>query len=150
MPKDKKLNIRRAGANDIPLLTSLSEELGYPTSEADIKKRLSELSSDPKNGIFVAEYEFIVGWIHISITQSLQSKSFAEIRGLVVSESHRNVGIGTQLVLAAENWAKDQNHNKIRVRTNVVRKQTITFYKKLGYKTSKTQKVFDKSFQPAG
>lgn len=41
-------------------------------------------------------------------------------------------------------------NNKIRIRTNIIREQTPGFYQKHGFKSSKTQKVFDKIFQPPG
>lgn len=86
----------------------------------------------------------LTGWIHVALVQSLESAPFAEIRGLVVDEAHRGRGIGQTLVAAAEDWARSRDVNRIRVRSNVKRERTHPFYERLGYATTKSQKVFDK------
>ena len=102
------------------------------------------------HGIFVAEHERLLGWIHVSVIETMESESFAEIRGLVVSESYRGSGIGRQLVAAAEQWAHKKHCSRIRVRTNIVRIDAHAFYKKLGFVSKKTQHVFDKSLLNGG
>ncbi len=138
------LYIRKAKNSDAAALAKLAGELGYPTTTAQMKNRLEPLISKSHHGIFVAENESVIGWIHVCIVQSLESDTFAEIRGLVVAESHRNKGIGKQLVAAAETWAQKKMCTRIRVRTNMVRIDAKAFYSKLGYNVNKTQEVFDK------
>jgi len=144
---NKILNIRNAKKSDAVALSKLAGELGYPTTAAEIKSRFDKLLTQSHHGIIIAERDSIVGWIHISLIQSLESDSFAEIRGLVVAESHRNLGIGTQLVAMAESWAQKRGCHRIRVRTNIIREKTRIFYKKLGFQSKKTQEVFDKILQ---
>jgi N-acetylglutamate synthase-like GNAT family acetyltransferase len=103
---DKRLNIREAKETDAVAIAKLSGELGYPSTPVEIENRFAKLSAKSDNGIYVAEYDSIVGWIHVAIIHSLESNSFVEICGLVVAESHRGAGIGTRLVLMAENWAR--------------------------------------------
>lgn len=145
----EEVTILSAAVTDAEAIATLSSEFGYPVTISEMNQRLTHFSSGLTDIVFVAELDFVVGWIHISQIQSLQSKPFTEIRGIVVSEAHRNTGIGTRLICAAENWAKDQGHDKIRVRTNIVRKQTLKFYQKQGYKSIKTQEVFDKPLPAA-
>ena len=140
----EQLTIRTAKNSDAAELAKLTGELGYPASTEEMERRLEELSSKPHHGIFVAELDSAAGWIHVAVIQSLESGSYAEILGLVVAESRRNSGIGTRLVTAAEQWAQKKGCHKIRVRTNIVREKTRMFYKKLGFRTKKTQEVFDK------
>ena len=139
------LIIRNAKASDAVALAKLSGEFGYPTTTAEMKRRFKELFSKSYHGLFVAEVDSIVGWIHVSLIQSLESDSFAEIRGLVVAESHRGSGIGTQLVAKAEGWAQEKGCCRIRVRTNIKRKKAGIFYRRLGFQSKKTQEVFDKT-----
>ena len=150
MGKKQNAAIRDAKISDAAALAALARELGYPTTSAEMEGRLESLRSDPRHRIFVAERDGLLGWIHVSMINTLESESFAEIRGLVVSESYRGSGIGTQLVAAAEKWANEKRCNRIRVRTNVVRVEARAFYKKLGYVSRKTQDVFDKSLLPVG
>lgn len=147
MHMNEKPNIRKAKKSDAVALATLAGELGYSTTAAGMKSRLDKLFSTSDHGIFVAELDSIVGWIHVTLSQSLQSDTFADIRGLVVAERHRGSGIGTQLVAMAEKWAHRKGCLRIRVRTNIVRKEARVFYKRLGFESKKTQEVFDKILQ---
>ena len=142
--KNQNILIRNAELSDAAALAALSAELGYPATPTEMKSRLDTLYSNPHHGIFVAELAIIVGWIQISVIESLESELFAEIRGLVVSEPYRGMGIGTQLAITAEAWAIKNGCGRVRVRTNKVRVETLEFYKKRGYVWKKTQEVFDK------
>jgi GNAT superfamily N-acetyltransferase len=148
MPQN--LNIRKAKKSDASLLAILSGELGYPTTTAEMESRLEILFSKSDNGIYVAELDSLVGWIHVAIIQSLESNPFVEICGLVVAESQRGKGIGTRLVEMAESWVQEKGYNHIRVRTNVLRKETRRFYKQVGFQSKKTQEVFDKIIHVGG
>ncbi len=136
--------IREAKRSDSEVLAKLSCELGYPATTAEMEERFDKLSSNPDNGIFVAEIDEVVGWIHVAVIISLESNTYAEIIGLVIDEKYRGSGIGTRLVARAEKWGSERNISRIRVRTNILRNETKKFYKKLGFKTAKTQEVFDK------
>ncbi len=150
MKEQQYVSIRKAQLNDAAAIGLLSGELGYPATEKEMKHRLEVLVSNPQNAVYVAEQEGIVGWIHVSTVESLESALSAEIRGLVVTDSHRGTGIGTRLVAEAEKWAIDKHCPRIRVRTNVVRAEAHAFYAKLGYRAKKTQDVFDKLLSTAG
>ena len=150
MEEKKNRIIRDAQISDAPALAALAGELGYPTTSTEIQRRLEALHANTQHRVFVAEDDSLLGWVHISMVESLESESFAEIRGLVVSGPYRGSGIGTQLVAAAEKWAHERKCRRIRVRTNVVRVEARAFYEKLGYVSKKTQDIFDKSLLPAG
>ncbi len=140
-----ELKIRTAELKDSSYIAALSRELGYHAAEEEIKNRLRRISADQEQAVFVAEYSTVVGWIHLAVTEPLESERFTEIRGLVVKEGFRGKGIGTGLISNAEAWAKDKGCRKLRVRTNTKRKQTIDYYKKIGFVLQKTQAVFDKA-----
>jgi ribosomal protein S18 acetylase RimI-like enzyme len=144
MQRDQKFNIREARKNDAAILARLSGELGYPTTMDEMENRFNKLTSTDDQCIYVAEHESVVGWIHVAVIQTLESNAYAEICGLVVAETFRGSGIGTQLVAKGEKWAKERGYTKIRVRTNILREETRKFYRKLGYQARKTQEVFDK------
>ena len=141
----QKMTIRKAQISDASALARLGAELGYPSTTAEMKHRLKLLGSNSDHGIFIAEDTTLLGWVNVSLIETLESESFAEIRGLVVTALHRGQGIGTELVAAAERWADKKGCKRIRVRTNVVRAEARAFYKKLGYNSVKTQDVFDKA-----
>jgi GNAT superfamily N-acetyltransferase len=143
------VNIRVASPIDAPNLVALVDELGYPATSEQVRERLDIACSDPQIAVFVAESGSIVGWIQVVRSLTLESGVYSEIRGLVVSKSHRRFGIGRKLVAAAESWAASRQCPRIRVRTNVVRDDARAFYSKLGYGVSKTQRVFEKSLSAA-
>ncbi len=138
--------IRVAQLNDAESIVSLSKELGYLSTLEEIKNRIIRFSSSDEQEIFVAEYNGVVGWIHISIVEPLESTPFVEIRGIVVNEDYRGKGTGTKLIEKAESWAKSKGCNRIRIRTNIKRIETREYYKKIGFTSKKTQEVFEKIF----
>ena len=138
--------IRAAEPRDIPALAALAGQLGYPTSGDEMARRFAAL--DDRDAVFVAEIDgACVGWIQVSAVATLESGTFAEIRGLVVGEAERGSGVGAALVGAAEEWARARGCGKVRVRSNVIRERTHRFYERLGYRVTKSQKVFDKGVE---
>ena len=110
-----------------------------------MRARLAELKQSQNDTVFVAlRADKVIAWIHLCRIPSLESEVFAEIRGFVVTESERGTGVGTQLVSAAEDWARKRAYPKIRVRSDVVRTETRRFYENRGFAVTKTQNVFDK------
>jgi GNAT superfamily N-acetyltransferase len=140
------LEVRGAISGDVRAIAALSGELGYPSSEDAIGRRLAEILAAPAtDAVFVGvDDEAVAGWIHVVTIRSLENDLYAEIRGLIVTEARRGRGIGAKLVEAAEAWAAEQGFPRIRVRTNVTRERTHRFYERMGYAEAKTQKVFDK------
>lgn len=127
-------------------LAELSGQLGYPSDEAQIRRRLEGIVSRADQSIVVAEDEGgrPIGWIHVHATYRLESDAAAEIAGLVVSEAHRGSGIGLALLSAAEAWVRGQGFRLVRVRSNVVRERAHGFYLRHGYTLRKTSRVFEK------
>jgi GNAT superfamily N-acetyltransferase len=53
--------------------------------------------------------------------------------------------VGRRLVERGEAWAREKGLNTIGVHSNVVRERAHSFYLRLGYAVTKSQKVFRKS-----
>ena len=137
--------IRRAELRDLADITELATQLGYPADEAAMRPRLEAALRNRARAVFVAEGDDrVVGWIDVAIVELLSNDPFAEIHGLVVDERERGAGLGALLVAAAEAWAGERGMKRMRVRSNVVRERTRTFYERHGYVVKKTSHVFDK------
>jgi len=137
--------LRRAEGRDAADVARLAEQLGYPTDETSMRERLEAAQLSGGRDVIVAERDGRVrGWIEVIIVESLATDPFAEIHGLIVDEEERGRGLGARLVAAAEAWALQRGMPRIRVRSNVARERTRTFYEKHGYVVTKTQHVFDK------
>ena len=138
--------IRRAEVEDFQDLAYLSSELGYGLTDVEIRLRLEDLAKRPEHAVFVAESPEgqVVGWVHVCLCRYLESDPFAEVVGLVVAQEHRSSGVGAALLTGAEEWAREQEMEAIRVRSNVVRERAHRFYLRQGFVQIKTQTVFSK------
>jgi GNAT superfamily N-acetyltransferase len=138
------LTLRPATLSDAAAIAALNGELGYPTAAEEMAPRLASLLDVSGQAVLVAADDGgVIAWIHVSVVETIESGAFAEIRGLVVTAAHRSRGVGARLVAAAEGWARERGLTRIRVRSNMTRERTHAFYERLGYRTTKTQKVFD-------
>jgi predicted N-acetyltransferase YhbS len=143
---DEALQIRPIKSEDAEAAAALCAELGYPTDAATAQARIRQIAADPHRAVLVAcADDAVIGWIDLSIEYHLQSEPAALIGGLVVAESARNQGVGRQLCLAAESWARARGMTRIRVRSNVIREWAHAFYLRDGYARVKTSAVFEKT-----
>jgi GNAT superfamily N-acetyltransferase len=145
-PTNQTVRIRRAQISDAPQLAELSGQLGYPTTAAEITKRVRKLKPASQNALFVAEYPDagVVGWTHVSVTHLVEVGTRAELNGLIVGEGQRSLGAGARLLEAAEDWARKRGCPSMSVRSNVIRDRAHKFYERQGYEHYKTQKAFRK------
>jgi GNAT superfamily N-acetyltransferase len=137
---------RRARVSDALRLAELAGQLGYPTSAAEMTKRLRKLKPASQNALFVAESPGagVVGWTHVSVTHLVEVGTRAELNGLIVAEDQRSLGAGARLLEAAEDWARKHGCPSMSVRSNVIRERAHKFYERQGYEHYKTQKAFRK------
>ena len=146
---DLSFTIRRADSADAAGLSTLADQLGYPTQIEPLLRRLSAAQARPDHEVLLAERDgAIVGWVHVLQTVNVETDPCAAIGGLVVDAAHRGRGVGAALLAAAEEWATRRGERRIRVRSNVVRAEAHRFYEKHGYSLTKQQAVFDKSLGP--
>jgi len=138
--------IRRARSSDAPRLAELSGQLGYPTTSAEMARRMRKLKPASQNALFVAESPIagVVGWTHVSVTHLVEVGTRAELNGLIVAEEQRSLGAGARLLEAAEGWARKRGCPSMSVRSNVIRERAHKFYERQGYEHYKTQKAFRK------
>ena len=141
------VEIRPAEERDIAALARLAGELGYPSTPEQVRERLSHMKGAADHATFVAVADdgTVIGWIHLSEARSLETEPRAEITGLVVDSNFRSAGVGRMLVERGEDWARHRGLAVIGVRSNIIRERTHAFYERLGYFTTKTQKVFRKT-----
>lgn len=144
--QEMAFRIRPAQPEDAPALAVLAGQLGYPTAPEEMTARLQTLAEDDRHAVFVAVKADgeVVGWIHIYLCPLLIASREAVIGGLVVDENHHSRGVGTRLVQEAEDWARARGCEGMTVRTNVVRERTPAFYRRLGFREVKVQRVFHK------
>ena len=143
------MRVRSMTERDAPAVADLAGQLGYPSTEAQIRRRFESVSDDPGSAVFVAEDEagHVVGWTHVVARSFLESDPYAELAGLVVDRTARRRGVGHILVSAAETWAAERGYATMRVRSNVKRVEARPFYEGMGYVIGKTQNVYEKTLK---
>ncbi|MBT1444375.1 GNAT family N-acetyltransferase [Shewanella sp. JM162201] len=145
---EAQINISPAALADAADIQGLTGELGYASTEAQTLDWLSAMLESPGYGVFVARsvgdgtISRTVGWVVVECRLSLETGYKAEITGLVVSASHRRLGIGEALVARALQWSDAQGLDTVIVRSNVNRDASHHFYRALGFSLSKTSHVY--------
>jgi predicted N-acetyltransferase YhbS len=140
----REFRVCPAQLQDAAEIARLTTELGYPSERSDILPRLRELLARDDYLILVAsdEGERLLGMITAERRHLLATGVQVEIMSLVVGEKARRRGVGKALVEAAESWTVRLGVSKVVVRSNVVRPESHPFYEGIGYRRSKTQRVY--------
>ncbi|MGA7414603.1 MAG: GNAT family N-acetyltransferase [Bryobacteraceae bacterium] len=140
------MTIRSVRENDAARIADLNTQLGYPSLEAQVATRINMLAASAHDTILVAAAgdDQAVGWVHVRGFNSLHGDPIAEICGMVVDAGHRSHGVGTQLIAAAEEWARSRDFGSMRVRSNAIRKDAHRFYERVGFQLTKTSLTFQK------
>jgi predicted N-acetyltransferase YhbS len=140
------LVMRAARPDDAGAIARLATELGYPSSEQEMRARIERLLQSDAYFLVVAEQgSEMIGWIAAERRLLLESGERAEIVGLIVTQSARRAGTGQALVTAAEEWARRQGLPRMAVRSSVARAESHPFYERLGYVRAKTQHAYLKA-----
>lgn len=145
------MRIRSMRAGDAGEIAALCEQLGYPSTPAQVAHRFGLLAERPESAVFVAEDEDeaaderIAGFVHVQGRLAVESDPRAEIAGLVVDAVRRGEGVGRALMAAAERWAADRGYDEVTLHSNVARERAHRFYQSLGYEMTKSSHVFRKA-----
>lgn len=138
--------VRQMRPEDAAAVAKLVTQLGYPSTEDEIRRRYDLIKDRWDARLFVAHAgSAIVGWLHVQALYLLETDARAEIFGLVVADTARGTGVGRRLMEAAEEWALVRGLNVMGLRSNHLRTEAQGFYEHLGYKVIKTQNAFRKS-----
>jgi GNAT superfamily N-acetyltransferase len=127
--------LRPVSRHDVPALTDLVGQLGYPTDEASIQERLGPWLDDPWSWLIGADDDgVLVGFaaMHVSPLIEANGKA-ARLGALVVDERYRSQGVGQALVAAFEEQARAVGSVKLEITSSRYRTRTHEFYKLLGY-----------------
>jgi ribosomal protein S18 acetylase RimI-like enzyme len=140
------ISITTATLNDVIAITALTQELGYSANEAKTQEWLSYILNSATYAVLVAvSGKALCGWIVVEKRISLEAGFKAEITGLVVSTQYRRVGVGNQLVHAAQAWATDLGLTRLAVHSNTTRDTSHVFYQSLGFGLKKTSHNYEKT-----
>jgi GNAT superfamily N-acetyltransferase len=143
------MKIRSMAKQDQPKVSELAAQLGYPVQARDLAERFELVQSSEEYALLVAESsdQKVVGYLQINTEpKTLLAGPRADVAALVVDEHHRGQGVGSALLKAAKEWAKQNKFEAIRVRSNAKRTDAHRFYLRQGFVLSKTSNIFIVSF----
>lgn len=137
-----ELLIRPANGDDARALAALMTELGYPTTEEDMRERFRTIEREAHYKTFIADYRGEV----VGMAGALQSYyfelngSYVRLVALVTKETYRNKGVGKALVEAVEQWASEIGANAIVLNcgNREERKTAHIFYQRIGFEAKST------------
>ena len=109
------ITIKQAEMLDSKGLSSLMTALGYPTSEAQMFKRLQAILPQPNQRTLIAMFDDkIGGMIGASYHNSYEQDGlYVRISALVTHVGLRNKGIAKALVNAIEEWSIELEANSV-------------------------------------
>jgi GNAT superfamily N-acetyltransferase len=140
------MNIRSAKPEDTSKIAAISREFGYEPTEDEVAASLRDLLPRIDHVVLVAEDEgAVIAWGHARINRHIEIPQHAELVSMVVTRASRSQGIGSAIVSAVEQWAREQGERSLRVRSSIVRERAHKFYLREGYTEVKQQKTFVKT-----
>ena len=142
------ITVRKCVLSDAEMLCRLNTEvMKYQYPFDDTVKLLEKLIGNVEHGIFVAEHNGqIAGYIHLHDYQTLYFVPMKNILCLAVFPEYRRKGVGSALLAAAEQWAKETGAAGIRLDSGEERLPAHACYEKAGYVARKMHKNFVKQF----
>ena len=128
--------IRCAQCSDASSVAELLTALGYPSSVAQVERRLAEHLTSAHSAVFVAESDRrAVGCLSFHCIPMFHEDGFlGRITSLVVAPEYRAHGIGRRLVVAAEDFARTHGCLRVEVTSGDHRLAAHAFYEHLGYR----------------
>ncbi|MEQ0562320.1 GNAT family N-acetyltransferase [Amycolatopsis sp. NEAU-NG30] len=142
--------VRPARATDVPRLTVLLAQLGYPSEPDAVAARLVSVVDGATRAVLVAvNGSRVDGFVTVERRLVLHDDALGEITGLVVDTAARRSGVGRVLVAAAEAWLARRGLRTVVVRSDVTRPESHRFYQDIGFRRTKTSHTYRKEITTA-
>ena len=141
--------IRIAVEADYEAIARISrDDLGYDCAPALVREKLRRALQSERERVFVAVCDGeVAGYIHAEDYAVLYFETMKNILGLAVAANHRRKGIGTKLLGAVEDWARETGVRQIRLNSGMTRRGAHAFYRANGYTDEKEQTRFIKTLE---
>ena len=139
-----KLQYREATKNDLPdiirmysedVVVDATEEPDNPFSNR-YTQALTEISSDPQNGIILACLgKRTIGTMQLTYIRYLRHQGGlrCQIEAVRVAHEHRSQGYGTEMFQWVIQQAKLKGYVFVQLTSNIHRKKAQRFYERLGF-----------------
>ena len=147
MDQPLDFTVRKAADEDTASIATLVTELGYPSTVADMRRRLAAIHTDPNYRTFVADVAgTVVGIAGVGIARHYERNgTYGRLLILAVAELYRRRGIGRALVDSAEAWSGAHGASLMLVNSGLHRHDAHRFYERAGYVSTGVRFVKDLS-----
>ena len=129
------MRVRTAMPGDAVEVASLITLLGYPCTPDEALERLHAVAAEPDQTLLVADRNGdLCGLLGLDLMYYLPlGARTCRITALVVATAHRGEGVGRDLLLAAETWARQAGAARVEVTSAAHRNEAHAFYRACGY-----------------
>jgi N-acetylglutamate synthase-like GNAT family acetyltransferase len=133
-PPSHRVVIRLANEKDAASIAGLLAELGYPCSAKQYKQRADQFNRADCYTFVATTEDLITGFIGLQKTYVYtQDKPVGWITALVVSRRMRREGVGTALLVKAEQVLSEDGIENIYLHSARTNLEAHMFYKSRGY-----------------
>jgi N-acetylglutamate synthase-like GNAT family acetyltransferase len=132
------MRIRAANAGDAAALVPLLTELGYPSGEDAVARRLATLAADDASEVWIAERDGTVVGLVSTYVNALVTRDapLCRITAMVVPEAQKGTGVGRALIEQVEAHARERGCDRIEVTSAERRVDAHAFYEHLGFENT--------------
>ncbi|MDQ8735322.1 GNAT family N-acetyltransferase [Paenibacillus sp. LHD-38] len=134
------IHVRPYQPEDLIVMTELMKDLGYPTTEEQMRNRMSVIETLSGTFTFLADLNGkAVGMMGIRHVYSYEEDGFViQISLLVTKKEYEGQGIGKALVSFAESWAVAQDAEILYLTSGIKpeRERAHAFYKAIGFEAT--------------
>jgi aminoglycoside 6'-N-acetyltransferase I len=130
--------IRRAGAADKPEWLRMRQMLWYHLPADFLQSDMDSILGDRKRAVFVASREdgSLVAFIETSLreyAEGCQTSPVGYIEAWFVDENIRGQKLGREMIVTAENWAREKGCSEMGSDTWLENEASIEAHRKTGY-----------------
>jgi ribosomal protein S18 acetylase RimI-like enzyme len=151
MYRSVMIPIRPMTTEDIEPSRELLAQLGYPMDSGELRRRFESVVGSRDHALFVAEERGrIIALCHVYARPALDKPPEAVVQALIVDSASRGSGVGKDMMITAETWARDFGFTSVALASNVARSAAHAFYEAIGYRRTATSHLFRKDFKLLG
>lgn len=132
------MTLREATEADTDAVAHLMTQLGYPTTPADMRTRLTAVRSHPDYATFVAaQDQRLAGMVGACLGHYYEYNGvYGRIVALVVDAQVRGAGVGAALLAHAEDWIRHHQGSAVIINSGHQRTEAHRFYEGQGYQAT--------------
>ena len=132
--KDSTITFRIIPKSEILIIVPLLQKLGnHSVSETLLKERLLEMATQNHECIGIYDEEILIGTCGMWFQTRHYAGKSVEVDHVFIEETHRNRGIGKQLMQFVYNYAEKKKCNWVELNTYVHNFPSHKFYYNEGF-----------------